>query len=137
MVIDTMIFTYALFGAEQEKADSKQILEKANRIIVPDSFYSEFTNSLWQWVLHKNVSKITALESLLIIEVLITQMVETKTLSRKALNLALERNHSVYDSLFVASAIEYDTKVISYDKKLLRTFPEYSIHPRVFLNKIN
>lgn len=137
MVIDTMIFTYALFAAEHEKAESKEVLEKARRIIVPDSFYSEFTNSLWQWVRHKNISEITALESLLIVKAMITKTVETKILSQDALQLALEQNHSVYDSLFIAAAIKYNTKVVSYDKKLLRAFPFYSIHPRVFIHNSN
>ena len=137
MVIDTMIFAYAIFGETYKKKDSRDILAKANQLLVPDLFFPEFTNTVWQWVMHKNIPVIIALNALNEATGLINRVIETKPLTQTALFLALERNHSVYDSFFIAIAIKNNTKVVSYDKKLLRSFPEYSIHPRVFLNKIN
>ncbi len=137
MVIDTMIFIYAFFSKGQEHIDSKTILKKAERIIVPDLFYSEFANTTWQWVLHRNTPMVNALDALSMLDILITHTIETKSVAQKSLFFAIERNHSVYDSIFVETAIQSNTKVVSFDKKLLRTFPEYSVHPRVFLSGLN
>lgn len=41
MVIDTMIFAYALLGVEAFRQDATAILEQADTISVPDSFRAE------------------------------------------------------------------------------------------------
>ena len=137
MVLDTMVFTYAFFGEGRENLDSREILSSIDRIIVPDLFFSEFANTAWQWIMFKNTPEHVAIEAFYDVNSIITQALEAKTVIESALSLSIDKEHSVYDSIFVATAKEYDTKVISYDKKLLRAFPEYSIHPRVFLRKIN
>ena len=62
MVIDTMVFVYALLGVEDFRDDAIKILERADTITVPDSVRVEIANVLWQWVSHRNVSIDTAFQ---------------------------------------------------------------------------
>lgn len=43
MVIDTMVFVYALLGVEDFRDDATKILERADTITVPDSSNSHFS----------------------------------------------------------------------------------------------
>jgi predicted nucleic acid-binding protein len=38
--------------------------------------------------------------------------------------LAVEASHSFYDTLFVAAAIQVDTQVLTYDRKLANKFSD-------------
>ena len=62
MVVDTMVFAYALLGVEEFRQDATATLEQADTISVPDSFRVEMANVLWQWIKHRKVSIETALQ---------------------------------------------------------------------------
>ena len=62
MVVDTMVFAYALLGVEGFRHDATAILEQVDSISVPDSFRVEMSNVLWQWISHRKVSIETALQ---------------------------------------------------------------------------
>jgi predicted nucleic acid-binding protein len=63
----------------------------------------------------------------------LVQLVSTERLWGPALDLAVARDHPVYDTLFVALAAERGSKVITYDQKILRKFPEWAISAPEFL----
>jgi predicted nucleic acid-binding protein len=44
VVIDTMVFAYALLGVPEFRDDSLAILEATSEVLVPDSFWAEFVN---------------------------------------------------------------------------------------------
>lgn len=134
MVIDTMIFAYAFLKASGEYEESLRVLEQSKSIWVPDIFRAEFANVLWQYVTHKKLSRDLAGEILLDAENLTSEFISSSLLWERALELAVSFNHPVYDTLLIALAELKRSKLITYDKKLLRKFPKFSLHPKEFLN---
>ena len=124
MVVDTMVFAYALLGVEEFRQDATAILEQADTISVPDSFRAEMANVLWQWIKHRKVSIETALQVMDDTESLISRTLSGGSLWERALVLAVNSNHPAYDTYFIAAAEMENTKVVSFDKKLKEIFPD-------------
>ena len=128
-----MVFAYALLKVEGKKEEATAILEQADYIVVPDSFRAEFANVVWQWVRAKEIVEDFAYSALQDVEVLIDEVVCSEEIWRSALQLSITMNHPVYDSLFVAAAMLYDTRVVTYDLKMQSKFPAYVLSAQDFL----
>lgn len=50
MVIDTMVFAYALLNVEDRFEQALAVLENVDQIVVPDSLFIELGNVIWQWI---------------------------------------------------------------------------------------
>lgn len=124
MVIDTMVFAYALLRVEDKYETAFTALESAGRVIVPDSFFAELGNLLWQWIQFRHLSLQVGLEVLEDAEVLVDLVIPTARIRTLALELAVGAEHSFYDTLFVAAAVQQKTEVITFDRKLAAKFPE-------------
>lgn len=135
MVIDTMVFIYALLKVSNFYEESLLVLKKVKKIYVPDIFRAEFTNVLWQWTKNYNISLEMGIDILHDAEALITQVASTQLLWERALELSMQANHAAYDTLFVALAENMKTKVVTYDNKLKKAFPEQVIFPADFQKK--
>lgn len=134
MVIDTMVFAYALLGVEAFRDDATAILERADTISVPDSFRAEMANVLWQWIRYRQVSIDTAFQAMDDTESLIDRTLSGDSLWERALVLSVGANHPAYDTYFIAAAEIEETRVISFDKKLKAVFPERVLTPAEYLS---
>ena len=133
VVIDTMIFTYALLGVPEFCEESLAVIDAAGEILVPDFFRTEFVNVVWQWVQTKGLSLEAGVEVLRDTEALVTHVTSSAVLWERALALSVGAHHPAYDTLFVALAEWADAKLVTYDAGLQRAFPDVAIHPSVFL----
>ena len=133
MVFDTMVLAYALLGVVPFRDDSLDALRRSEDIVVADLFYPEFTNVLWQWVRARGVLLDHAVTVLRDAEALVTETVPASQMTDQALELAVASDVAVYDALFVVLALQRDSKLISYDRKLLERFPDVAISPPDFL----
>lgn len=124
MVIDTMVFAYALLRVENQYEQAIAALETAEQIIVPDSLFAELGNVVWQWIQFRQLPIEVGLEVLRDAEALIDKVVLTAQVRDRALELAVQANHSFYDALFVATAIREQVQVLTFDRKLATKFPE-------------
>ena len=127
MILDTMVFAYALLGVTKHRELAATILESADRIDVPDLLRAELANVVSLWVRHESVPLTTALAALEDCEALIDRVWEGDALWKRAVELAVERQHPVYDTMFVALAEKLGTPVVSFDGKLTRKFPEFVV----------
>ena len=134
MVVDTMVFAYALLGVEEFRQDATTILEQADTISVPDSFRVEMANVLWQWIKHRKVSIETALQVMDDTESLISRTLSGENLWERALVLSVNSNHPAYDTYFIAAAEMENTQVVSFDKKLKAIFPDIVLTAADFLS---
>jgi predicted nucleic acid-binding protein len=124
MVIDTMVFAYALLRVEDQHEQAISALETTEQIIVPDSLFAELGNVVWQWIQFRQLPIQTGLEALDDAEALIDKIVPTADVREAALELAVQAHHSFYDALFVAVAIREQVQVITFDRKLAAKFPD-------------
>ena len=125
MIVDTMVMAYAMLGVPEFGEESAAALEAMDEIIAPASIEAELLNVVWQWGRRGNPDIATA--AYYNASRLWTELIPVETLWPIALELALSCEHSPYDTLFVAAAKLKRTKVITYDKKLLRLFPNDTI----------
>ena len=134
MVIDTMIFVYALVDIPQFRDESLSVLDACPDILVPDSFRAEFVNVVWLWVRDRALPFQAGMAALRNADALLTRVESGAELWERALTLSVEANHPAYDTLFVALAESADTRVITYDSRLQRSFPELTLSPSEFLS---
>jgi len=133
MVIDTMVFAYALLRVERFHEESLSVFSKASEILVPDSFRSELANVVWQWIKVRGVALNVGINVLRDADSLVTQVISSASLWERALTLSVANNHAAYDTLFIALAERFNTKVVTYDAQLYKIFPENVITPSDFL----
>jgi predicted nucleic acid-binding protein len=124
MVIDTMVFAYALLRVEAQYEQALAALEAAEQIIVPDSLFAELGNVVWQWIQFRQLPLQAGLEVLADAEVLVDKVVLSAWIREIALELAVQAGHSFYDTLFVAAAIQQQTQLVTFDRKLAAKFPD-------------
>ena len=127
MVIDTMGFAYALLGVEGFREQALKALESADLVEIPDSLRAELVNVVWKWVKTKGLPLELGLEVLQDSEALIDRVIPAQELWERALELAVQYNHSAYDTLFIAAAELGETQVVTFDKKLVETFPSLTL----------
>ncbi|MBO9494788.1 type II toxin-antitoxin system VapC family toxin [Thalassotalea sp. G20_0] len=132
-VIDTMVFAYALFNEPLHRQDALAVLAKTEYIHVPDLFRAEFCNVAWQWITHQQLSLHQAIQATERAEALITSVTSSERLWFKALELATYTKHPAYNALFVVLAETLDCPLVTWDKKLLRNFPDIAMTPERLL----
>lgn len=128
-----MVLTYALLKTAPFYEESALALESAPEVWAPESLRAEFVNTLWQWVRMRGVSLERAHIALKNVNPILTNLVPTYVLWEDALDLAVDRAHPAYDTLFVALAARLGVKVVTYDGPLMKKFPEWTISVPDFL----
>jgi predicted nucleic acid-binding protein len=127
MIIDTMVFAYALLGVEDLCEQAIKALAAAEVIEVPDSLRAELVNVIWKWIYIKDVSLDTGIKVLEDAEALIDRVIPCDQLWERALELSVLNKHPAYDTLFIAAAELARTRLLTFDKKLIRLFPELTV----------
>ncbi len=127
MVVDTLILAYALLGEEEFHEPSVEALRALPEVWAPESLRAEFANVVWLWIRHRGVEPAAGLAMLRDADSLVTEFVPVSRLWEEALALAVERDHSPYDTLFVALAQQRETKVLTSDQALLKRFPDWTV----------
>jgi predicted nucleic acid-binding protein len=133
VVVDTNVLAYALFGDPRRGLQALRVLGKADAIIVPDLLRPEIANALWQTARHGHVDRATSLAILDDTEALLTEVVPTHHLWADAVALSLAHEHPVYDTLFVALAMQRRIALVTYDRRLRQRFSEVALSPERFL----
>ena len=77
VVIDIMVFAYALLGVPQFRDESLKVLHHAGEILVPDSYRAELLNVAWQWVQNKAVPLAIAVDVLDDAQALVSHVITT------------------------------------------------------------
>jgi len=127
MIFDSMTIAYAFLGVPRFGKTSSMAIERSEEIWVPDLFFSEYSNILRKYIKAK---KIDLNEGLGIIEdtiPLLTRVFPANELIGRCLEFAIQRDHPSYDCMYIALASSTGKKVLTYDKKLLMKFPEYTV----------
>ncbi|MFH2010791.1 MAG: type II toxin-antitoxin system VapC family toxin [bacterium] len=132
LVVDTMVLAYGLLGVEEFREEALEVLQRGD-IIAPDSLRAELANVVWQWVRSTPVSTQTGVDILSDADRLVSAFVPADVLWERALELAVRHDHPAYDTLFIALAELADARLVTYDAKLLTSFPERTITPSTLL----
>lgn len=125
IVVDSNVLAYLYLPGEYTAA-AEALLEEDSDWAAPILWRSEFRNILAGYMRRKAISFEQAnslqreAESLL-------EGAEFEVESSAVLELVRDSDCSAYDCEFIALAMKLDTKLVTMDKKLLRTFPKRAI----------
>ncbi len=129
VVIDTNVLAYYLLGVAPFCRDVAAWLAKPVHLVAPESWRPEILSVLWQAVMGGSISLEHALALLEQAEGLIDGSVPVRALWRDTLVLSAECSRSPYDILLVALAQREKTALLTFDQKLLSSFPDIARRP--------
>jgi len=133
IVVDTNILAYFYIKGEHS-AMAEQLLQLEPHWVAPILWRSEFRNTLALYIHH---GKLDVSQAIWLMESAIKQMEgnEFDVPSYKVLTLVTESSCSAYDCEFVALAQMLSTVLMTTDKRILRSFPDWALHPRDFVGR--
>jgi len=130
MVVDTMVYAYALLGVPEYREASTGIFGNDSPVVVLDTLWAELANVFWQWVRRHELDATLAAELMEDAEAMTNRVVSCESLWRPALDLAVEDDHPVYDTLFIALARREGLRVATFDRRMIARFPTWSFEPK-------
>ena len=128
-IIDTNVAAYLLLGTEPYAEEADRFFRLVTVRLAPTFWEAELTNVVWRairaGVLHaeEGVAKLRQADRLGIVSV------ETRPLCQGALRRSLASGIAVYDTLFVELAVRERCPLATFDKALLKAFPEIARRP--------
>lgn len=125
IVVDTNVLAY-LYLPGDRTADAEALLERDPEWAVPVLWRSEFRNILAGYMRRKTLTFDQASSLQSEAESLLSGA-EFEVDSRTVLELVRDSDCSAYDCEFIALATKLNTKLVTADKKLLRSFPTRTI----------
>jgi predicted nucleic acid-binding protein len=125
IVVDTNILAYLYLPGERT-ADAEALFEQDPEWAVPVLWRSEFRNILAGYIRRKTITFDQACSLQSEAESLLSGS-EFEIDSSAVLKLVRDSDCSAYYCEFVALAIKLNTKLVTADKKLLRSFPANTI----------
>jgi predicted nucleic acid-binding protein len=133
IVVDTNILAYFYIKGEHSSMVEK-LLQLEPHWVAPILWRSEFRNVLALYIRH---GKLDVSQAIWLMESAIKQMEgnEFDVPSYTVLTLVTESSCSAYDCEFVALAQMLSTVLMTTDKRILRSFPDWALHPRDFVGR--
>lgn len=131
IVVDVNVIAYLLIAGEKT-AEARAVWELDADWIVPDLWRHEFLNILATYVRHGGTSVETA-TALWVSAIALFEGKESAAGPVATLELAERHQVSAYDAQYLAVALDYDAKLITEDKALLRAVPQRCMMMRDFI----
>lgn len=129
-VIDTNVVAYLLLGAEAFVDESRACLERVATPLAPAHWEAELTNVVWMAVRAGVLPAAEGPVRLGLARRLGIESIATATLCQGALLRAMDSGVSAYDTLFVELAVRSTCPLLTFDKAVLKAFPEVASRPR-------
>jgi predicted nucleic acid-binding protein len=117
VVIDASVLI-KLYIDEVGSPAAERAVKNSDPLLAPDLLLPETANILWKYVRRGELSPTEANEILADIMQLPLQITASQELIESALRIAVETGRTVYDSLYVALAVQSDTVLLTADERL-------------------
>lgn len=129
-VVDTNVVAYYLLGTEAHADEARDALERVSTLLAPGHWEAELANVVWMAVRSGVLTETEGPVRLGLARRLAVESIGTSTLCQGALLRALATGVSVYDTLFVELAARSRCPLLTFDKAVLRAFPDVAKRPR-------
>ncbi len=110
-------------------AQARELLESylSGKIefLVPDLFWAELGNGLWKSIRRGKTTAQDAAHGLQLVRTLQLPTVSSVLILSQAMDIAVRYGRSVYDSLYVALAVQSDCELVTADEKLANALAAY------------
>ena len=129
-VVDTNVVAYLLLGTEGFVTEAKTCFNTVSHPIAPAHWEAELTNVVWMAVRSGIVPPAEGPVRLNLAKRLGIESVNTATLCQGALLRSVSSGVAVYDTLFVELAARTGCPLLTFDKAVIKAFPDFAIRPR-------
>lgn len=129
-VVDTNVVAYLLLGTTAFVDESRACFEQVATPLAPAHWEAELANVVWMAVKAGVVSAADGPARLGLARRLGIESIATSTLSQGALLRAMASGVSVYDTLFVELAARSACPMVTFDRAVLKAFPDIACRPR-------
>lgn len=130
VVVDTNVVAYQLLGTPQfVKATQAFWAGLRCEPVAPALWEAEIANVLWMARRASVLTEGQALAALDFAGALGVRSIDMRGLWRGALARSLIAGVATYDTLFVELAVREDTRVVTWDRQLLKAFPDRACRP--------
>lgn len=129
-VVDTNVVAYHLMGTPALAEEAMAFLTAADDLLAPAVWEAELANVVWMSVRAGVLQAEDAPAKLALAARLGIYSVASRTLWHGALVRSIESSVAVYDTLFVELADREGMPLVTFDRKLVRTFPALAKRPK-------
>jgi predicted nucleic acid-binding protein len=129
-VVDTNVVAYLLLGTEAFADEARSCLESLTHPLAPAHWEAELTNVVWMAVRTGVLQASDGPVRLGLARRLGIESLATATLCQGALLRSIASGISPYDTLFIELAARTGCPLVTFDKALLKAFPDIAIRPR-------
>jgi len=130
VVVDTNVVAYLLLGTEGFVDEARACFSAVSNPIAPAHWEVELTNVLWMAVRSGILPPEEGPVRLSLARRLGIESVTTATLCQGALLRSVTSGIAVYDTLFVELAAQTGCPLLTFDKAVIKAFPDIAIRPR-------
>ena len=123
-VVDTNVVAYYLLGTEPFVEEVRQFWRTVEEPCAPTHWEAELANAVWMAVRTGVLPTEEGHQKLDLAARLGIESVANRSLWLPALTRALSSRAAVYDTLFVELAVQRRLPLATFDRNVLKTFPE-------------
>jgi predicted nucleic acid-binding protein len=130
VVVDTSVVAYLLLGTEAFVDEAKACFTGVSNPIAPAHWEAELTNVVWMAIRSGILPPAEGPVRVGLARRLGIESVNTVTLCQGALLRSVTSGIAVYDTLFVELAARTACPLLTFDKAVIKAFPDIAIRPR-------
>jgi len=128
-VVDTNVIAYYLLGTPTHAAEARRFWENAMEPLAPSLWEAELANVVWMSIRAGALQDSDGPAKLHLARRLGIHSVTTRSLWHGALLRAVQSGVSAYDTLFVELAERERVPLVTFDQRLLNTWPAIACRP--------
>ncbi len=128
-VVDTNVVAYYLLGTEPFVEEVRQFWRTVEEPCAPTHWEAELANAVWMAVRMGVLPTEEGHHKLDLAARLGIESVANRSLWQPALSRALTSDAAVYDTLFVELAVQRSLPLATFDRNVLKKFPETAHRP--------
>lgn len=118
LVVDASV-AFKWYVEEPQSDEARAILASNEPLIAPDILVAEVGNAAWLRLNRAQISVAQAEELLAKLLAVFSTLVPAADLIVRAVQIAAEIAHPVYDALYLAAAERWNARLVTADKRLL------------------
>lgn len=130
LVVDTNVLAYYLLGPEHFAEEARLCFDRSADLLAPVHWEVEIANVVWVAVRSGFLARADGPKRLERAWDFGIVSVPTKILAEGALARSLDSGVAIYDTLFVELAAREGRPLVTFDKGILKAFPEIACRPR-------
>ena len=117
LVVDASV-AVKWFVKEPLRAEARHLVERSDALYAPDLLFAEVANAAWKMARRNEIGRDQAATMVAAVGDPISRVFPSSQLRERALHIALDLEHPVYDCLYLACAERAEAVLVTADRRL-------------------